>query len=137
MSDKIEVNTWSKIVTLTKEQVIRFQLLVHCNLMGYTLLKGKGRAVSINDIECLTLLGLTGPADLTSFCEQVTKTGMFASPQSTRNFLVRMKDKNLIEKKGKYRKIIYLHPDMKIQTEGTIVLDIKALYRDQPIRDEQ
>lgn len=136
----IEVNKWSKVVKLTKEEVIRFQLLVHCNLMGYTILKED--AISFDDIERLLFLASLQPIDLTIYCRAVTKKDakhkdyfmnkdwMFKSIQSARNFLGRMEDKELIEKKGNYRKVVYLHPSMQIQTEGNIMLDIKALYRE-------
>ncbi len=50
-----------------------------------------------------------------------------ASPQTIRNILIKIEKDNLILKQGT-RKKISLHPELKIQTSGNIMLNYKMIH---------
>ena len=108
---------------MSRESIIRFQIWLHCYLNDIHLTKYK--------LDCLTVLGLQGECELGEFCKMMVDKQIFTSVESTRNTLTDIQDKKLVVKRGEYRKMISLHPDMKIQTNGNIWVDIDMLYREQ------
>jgi hypothetical protein len=54
---------------------------------------------------------------------------MYGAAQSARNVLNRLERKGLILKTGKKNKRIQLHPDILVQTEGNILLELKLAHR--------
>lgn len=129
-----KVNLVDKRAKLTLSDTIRYQLITHCYLNKIVL--------SELDYDCLTNLGMSGEVELTVFCSIMaekrlkdklkdspskTKTPI-ASPQTIRNALIKLEKKGLIYKDGGGRKKIKLHPDLKVQTEGNILLDFKFVY---------
>ena len=112
------VNQVSKKVKLGKRDIIKYQLLTHCYLERIN--------VSNADLDCLTLLGQKGSADLTAFCELLTQEDVFKSIQSSRNAITRLQDKKLILKEGRNKKKILLHSDIKLQRAGNVLVDIKC-----------
>lgn len=125
-----------KKIRMNLDEIIRFQLSVHCYLSNIPL--------SDLDLDCLTELGKAGKAELTEFCQSMadrrleTKLKTWkpgdkskrpeASPQTIRNVLIRAEKEKLITKEGHGRKTISLNSDLKIQTQGNILLNYKAFY---------
>lgn len=113
------VNQVDKRVKMARWDIIKFQLMTHCYLLKIQ--------VSDADINCLTLLAIQGEQELTSFCNAAFSENIFLSAQTVRNCLRKLEIKNLIKKEGKNKKKIYLNPDVKVQTQGNILLDYKFL----------
>jgi hypothetical protein len=129
-----KVNLVDKRAKLTLSETIRFQVITHCYLNNIVL--------SDLDYDCLTNLGMSGEIELTMFCsdmaekrlnEKIKNTKVkgktpVPSPQTIRNAIIKLEKEGLIYKDGSGRKKIKLHPDLKIQTEGNILLDYKFAY---------
>jgi len=108
-----------KKVKIDKEKVIKYQLLTFCFLNDIQ--------ISNSDLAFLTELSKFNTHELTSFCNYISKMKIFKSPQSVRNAVTKAEKKNLIVKNGVNKKNIKINPKIKIQTEGTILLDYKIL----------
>jgi hypothetical protein len=113
------VNQVDKRVKLSNWQIVKYQILTHCYLYDIP--------VSDSDLNCLTLLAIMGEVELTSFCNKAHVMNIFSSEQSVRNCLTKVEKKSLIKKEGKNKKKIYLHPEMKVHSKGSILLDYKFL----------
>ena len=113
------VNKVDKKVKMSKDEVIKYQILTYCFLNNLL--------ISNSDLNCLCELAKEGEVELTSFCSLISDKKIFKSSQSCRNALAKAEKKNLIIKKGSNKKTIVINPDMNIQTEGTILLDSKIL----------
>ena len=113
------VNKVDKRVKMSKDDIIKYQILTHCFLNDIQ--------ISNSDLECLCELAKCGTKELTHFCEDISKKEIFKSAQSCRNALTKAEKKKLIIKNGSNKKTISLNPDMNIQIEGTILLDYKIL----------
>jgi uncharacterized ubiquitin-like protein YukD len=118
------VNQVDKRVKMSQWEIVKFQLLTHCYLYKIT--------VSENDLDCLTLLAIEGEAELTSFCSKAFDLNIFSSIQTVRNCLTKVAKKNLIKKEGKNKKKIYLNPELKVHSQGNILLDFKFLSIETP-----
>lgn len=117
-----KVNIVKKSVRMHLDEIIKFQLITHCYIRSIP--------VSESDLGCLTLLGELGPSDLNEFCNVAASRGIFKTTQTVRNSLVKMERSQLIKKEGKSRKRISLHPELKIQISGNIMLNYHLLYLD-------
>lgn len=113
------VNKVDKKVKMSREGVIKYQILTFCFLNDIQ--------ISISDLDCLTMLAKLGDHELTSFCKIVAEKEIFKSPQSARNAITKAEKKKLVKKIGNNRKSIRINNEMSIQTEGTILLDYKFL----------
>jgi hypothetical protein len=113
------VNKVNKKVKMSKDDIIKYQILTHCFLNDIQ--------ISSADLQCLCELSKTGTKELTLFCNIISKKGIFKSAQSCRNALTKAEKKNLIIKNGSNKKTITINTDMNIQTEGNILLDYKLL----------
>lgn len=113
------VNQIDKKARMSKWDIVKYQILTHCYLNKIS--------VSEADLNCLTYLALEGDQELTSFCNKAHVKEIFSSIQSVRNCLTKAEKKNLIKKEGKNKKKIYLNPEMRIYSKGTILLDFKFL----------
>jgi len=113
------VNLVEKKAKLDKQAAVQFQIITHCFLSGIVL--------SSSEIICLIMLAIDGVQDLNAFCTKVHEKGVFKSSQSARNAIARAEKNKLVIKEGKSKKKIYINPDIKIQTEGNILLDYKFL----------
>ncbi len=113
------VNQIDKKAKMSKWDIVKYQILTHCYINKIS--------VSEADLNCLTYLALEGDQELTSFCNKAHLKEIFSSIQSVRNCLTKAEKKNLIRKEGKNKKKIYLNPDMKVHSKGTILLDFKFL----------
>lgn len=113
------VNQIDKKARMSKWDIVKYQILTHCYINKIS--------VSEADLNCLTYLALEGDQELTSFCNKAHLKEIFSSIQSVRNCLTKAEKKNLIKKEGKNKKKIYLNPEMKVHSKGTILLDFKFL----------
>jgi hypothetical protein len=115
------VNQVQKKVKMPKWDVVKFQILTHCYVNHIT--------VSESDLNCLTLLSFNQPIELTHFCYDASaeEEWIFKTPQTVRNCINKAEKNNLVIKDGSNKKLIMLNPDLKIQTQGTVLLDFKFL----------
>ena len=113
------VNQVQKRIRMDVWDITKFQIAVHCHLGNIP--------VSSLDLNCLTLLALTGEKELTEFCLVAVQKEIFGSSQSVRNALTKAEKRNLIVKLGKSKKKISINPSLKIQTDGNILLDYKIV----------
>jgi hypothetical protein len=115
------VNQVQKKVKMPKWDVVKFQILTHCYINKI--------AMSESDLNCLTLLSFNQPIELTHFCYDASseEDPIFKSPQTVRNCINKAEKNNLILKDTDNKKVITINPELKIQTEGTILLDYKFL----------
>lgn len=115
------VNQVQKRVKMSKWEVVKFQILTHCYINKITL--------SNSDLDCLTLLSFNEPIELTNFCYDASseEEPIFKSSQTVRNSLNKSEKNNLIIKDELNKKLIKLNPNLKIQTQGIILLDYKFL----------
>lgn len=113
------VNQVDKRVQLNQWDIVKYQILTHCYLNKII--------VSDAELNCLTYLASEGDQELTAFCSKAHIKKIFSSVQSVRNCLTKAEKKNLIRKEGKNKKKIFINPEIKVQTNGTILLDFKFL----------
>ena len=111
------VNQVSKKVKLDKDILVKYQLLTHCYLEKIN--------VSNADLDCLTMLAFNEEIELTEFCNYASDEGVFKTPQSVRNAIIKFERKGMIEKNGKSRKMIKLSDSLNIQVKGNVLLDYK------------
>jgi hypothetical protein len=118
------VNQVQKKVKMPKWDIVKYQILTHCYINRITM--------SDSDLDCLTLLSFNQPIELSDFCLDASseEDWIFKSPQTVRNSINKSEKKGLIIKDATNKKIIMLNPDLKIQTEGIILLDFKFLGDD-------
>ena len=118
------VNQVQKRVKMPKWDVVKFQILTNCYVNHIT--------VSESDLNCLTLLSFNEPIELTHFCYDASaeEDWIFKSPQTVRNCINKAEKNMLVVKDPDNKKMIKLNPDLKIQTQGTILLDYKFLGND-------
>jgi hypothetical protein len=116
------VNQVQKRVMMSKKDVIKFQILTHCYINRITM--------SESDLDCLTLLSLLGPIELTHFCYEASdEHKIFKSEQTVRNCINKCEKNNLVSKDPANKKIVFVNPDLKVQINGDILLDFKFLGR--------
>lgn len=113
------VNKVDKRIKMSKNEVIKYQILTHCFINNIQ--------ISLSDLNCLGILGEMQSVELTEFCDLISKSKIFKSSQSCRNALSKADKKGLIIKEGNNKKIIKLNPNLNIQTEDIILLDFKIL----------
>lgn len=111
------VNQVSKKVKMGKGDIVKYRLLTHCYLEKIN--------VSNADLDCLTMLAFNGEIELTEFCNNASDEGVFKTPQSVRNAVIKFERKGMIEKNGKGRKMIKLSPSLNVQAKGNVLLDYK------------
>jgi hypothetical protein len=85
--------------------------------------------MSESDLNCLTLLSFNQPIELSHFCVDTStdEDWIFKSPQTVRNSINKSEKNGLVVKDSENKKLIMLNPALKIQTEGTVLLDYKFL----------
>jgi hypothetical protein len=118
------VNQVQKRVRMPKWDIVKFQILTHCYVNHVTM--------SESDLNCLTLLSFNQPIELSNFCLDASseEDWIFKSPQTVRNSINKAEKIGLVVKDPSDKKTIMLNPNMKVQTEGTILLDYKFLGND-------
>ena len=115
------VNQVQKRVKMPKWDIVKFQILTHCYINKFSL--------SESDLNCLTLLSFNQPIELTDFCYDASSEEgwIFKSPQTVRNSINKAEKIGLVIRGEENRKSILLNPNMKVQTEGSVLLDFKFL----------
>ena len=115
------VNQVQKRVRMPKWDVVKFQILTHCYINRITM--------SESDLDCLTLLSFNQPIELSNFCLDASseEEWIFKTPQTVRNSVNKAEKTGHVVKDLTNKKLVMLNPDLKIQTEGTILLDYKFL----------
>jgi hypothetical protein len=85
--------------------------------------------MSESDLNCLTLLSFNQPIELTSFCYDASAEDdwIFKSPQTVRNCINKAEKNGLVIKDVNNKKLIMINPIIKLQTQGTVLLDYKFL----------
>jgi hypothetical protein len=118
------VNQVQKRVKMPKWSLVKYQILTHCYINKISL--------SESDLDCLTLLSFNQPVELTDFCYDASSEEgwIFKSPQTVRNSINKSEKNELIVRDESNKKVIMLNPNMKVQTEGTVLLDYKFLAND-------
>jgi hypothetical protein len=118
------VNQVQKRVKLPKWEIVKFQILTHCYINRITM--------SESDLNCLTLLSFNEPVELSNFCLDASseEDWIFKSPQTVRNSINKAEKNGLVVKDKSNKKIIRINPELKIQTEGVVLLDYKFLSND-------
>lgn len=118
------VNQVQKRVRLPKWEIVKFQILTHCYINRITM--------SESDLNCLTLLSFNEPIELSNFCLDASseEDWIFKSPQTVRNSINKAEKNGLVIKDVNNKKLIKINPDLKIQTEGVVLLDYKFVSND-------
>ncbi len=114
------VNQVNKIVKMDLWNIVKYQIATHCYLKDISL--------SQTDLNCLTLLALSGEKELPEFCELAAEQKIFKSVQTVRNALAKAEKKKLISKDGKNKKKIKISNEINVQTDGNILLVHKLVY---------
>jgi hypothetical protein len=114
------VNQVEKKAKLDKFSIVQFQILTHCFLSGIVL--------SPAELTCLSMLALDGEQELNSFCQNMHSQSVFKSSQTVRNAISKAERNNLVVKEGKSKKKIKISSEIKVQTDGNILLDYKFLF---------
>jgi hypothetical protein len=115
-----KANLVEKKVRMSKRDIIKYQLLTYSFINSISC--------SEAELNCLTLLGVMGETDLSTFCDYVVDENIFKVSQTARNFLTKAEKINLIDKLGTSRKRIKLKDTLKVQTDGNIILDYKIFH---------
>ena len=118
------VNQVQKRVRLPKWEIVKFQIFTHCYINSITM--------SESDLNCLTLLSFNEPIELSNFCLDASseEDWIFKSPQTVRNSINKAEKNGLVIKDVNNKKLIKINPDLKIQTEGVVLLDYKFVSND-------
>ncbi len=125
----IVLNRWEyQNKSMARDRIIRLQILMYCHLTD--------KELTDTMLDCMTLIGVSGPVYQTDLMKKVVQNGICSSGDYARNMLSDLSIAGLITKDGQYRKKVSLHPAMKIQSKGNILLEIKCLCRDAVIKEE-
>jgi hypothetical protein len=118
------VNQVQKRVRLPKWEIVKFQIFTHCYINSITM--------SESDLNCLTLLSFNEPLELSNFCLDASseEDWIFKSPQTVRNSINKAEKNGLVIKDVNNKKMIKINPDLKIQTDGVVLLDYKFVSND-------
>lgn len=112
-------NVVDKPIQLDLFEIIKFQLMTHCFINKIKL--------NETDFKCLSLLGCCGEIRLIEFCKMAHEYGIFGNPTAVNNCLSRIEQSKLFIKKGAGKKVIFLNPELDIQTKGNILLNYKIV----------
>ncbi len=112
-----------KIIKLNKIEIIRYQLMHHCFI--------KKIKISDTELSCLALLGEVGEIRLSEFNKIAAKKGILGSPIAVSSCLSKIERSGLFVKKNNGKKVIFLNPELHIQTEGNIIIDLKLIKLEQ------
>lgn len=114
------INKVEQRAYLEQGNMIRLQVLIYCFF--------KGISITEHELKCLALLAQQGAPELTVFCNYIREQKLYASAQTVRNVINKFEKKALVVKEGKKSKRVRIHPDMKVQTSGNILLDLKFAH---------
>lgn len=118
-----QVNLVEKKARFTQFEVVRYQVITHCYIHNIHMTE--------SEIDCFSILALSGKVEMSEFCNNVVKKKIFKTPQTVRNCVGKFISLNLIKKsKVDGQKKIYVNEDLKIQAEGNIMLNYKFIFVD-------
>lgn len=109
-----------KNIKLDRFEIIKYQIMNHCFVHNIWL--------NETQLICLTLLGAIGPIQISDFWKIAVDKKLQKNPIGVNNVLRGLLDKKLAIKQINPKKLILLNPELEIQTEGNIVINIK-LYK--------
>lgn len=112
-----------KQIPLSLYDIIRFQINLYCFTNNYR--------ISPAQMDCLALLGEYGPINISDFCEQSVIKEIFTVSQTTRNFIIKCIKEDIVVRSGLGDKEISLNPELNIQTEGILLLNLKVYHYEQ------
>lgn len=115
-----KANLVQKRGTLSRESIVKYQILTHCYL--------RGLFISESELGCLAILAMDGESYLSDLCERVYSFGIFKSTQTVRNCISKACKFGIVLKEGKGNKKVVINPATNIKAEGNIVLDFKFAY---------
>ena len=115
-----QANVVQKKARMGHRDIIKYQIMTHCFMKDIPL--------SEAGLDCLTLLAAYGTYNLAEFCNTVVDEKIFKTTQTVRNFLTQAENIGVVSKNGTTKKTVALRDDLKIQTEGNVVLDFKMIY---------
>lgn len=116
-----EVNIWKRVAKTELEDIVGFQLTVHCYLNSIKLTPVK--------LKLLTMLGVEGEIQLGTFCRKLAQKELFTSEQGARNTITELQDMGMITKIaiGGKKKAVSISPDIGLCNKLPIVADIKIV----------
>lgn len=103
-------------------EIVKLQLLFHCFENKVIL--------SETELNCLSLLGCNGEIRLSEFCKLAVEFKFLGNPTAVNNCLGRIEHSRLFIKKGAGKKMVFLNPELGIQTKGNILLNYKIFRID-------
>ena len=109
-----------KIRFVKHVDIVKFQILTHCYINKITL--------SNSELDCLTLLTLSGKQGLSEFCNVVVDEKIFKTSQTVRNFLTKAVSLSLVIKEGSIKKTITVNSNLQIQMNGNLLLNYTFAY---------
>lgn len=118
----MQVNKVNKFAELDRFEVVKFQILMHCYFNKIQL--------STSSLDMLTWLAIWGKSELRIFCTSIRELNIFSNAQSVANNINERESELLIIKTGKSKKQIEISKDLKIVTQGNILVEVKTLYRE-------
>ena len=115
--------TINKKTILNKHDIILIQF-IHYGFINKI-------SLSNAELNCISLLADAKEYDLSDFCEYIVDKEIFSSTQTVRNSIIKMEKLGLVVKFGKSKKrSIKINPDLNIQTEGNIYLNLNIYHVD-------
>lgn len=109
----------NKNITLSKFEIVKYQLIHYCFINKIWL--------GETELNCLSLLGECGPIQMTDFWQLVVDKEVLKHPIGVNNVLRRLQDKKLVIKQKSGKKVVLLNPDLNIQSDGDIVINLKLI----------
>lgn len=124
----MEVTKIEKKFRLSRYDLVKYQIITD-------LVFFKKEQIADNDLELLTWLGVTGPIDLTKFCNFIVKQNhkniepeeFAVKSQNVRNKLTKLEKRKLVVKSDTYKKMIQLSTEITVHAKGNVLLDYKFL----------
>lgn len=111
-----------KKINVDEFELVKFQLLTHCFVEKLRLTE--------TELNVMALLGTQKQIRLTHFCRLVVEKEFLGSEISVNNCLSKLERTEIFLKKGVGKKIICLNPILNIVHEGTVILDVRLIKRD-------
>jgi hypothetical protein len=124
----MQVNRIQKKVRLNVHDLVKYQIMTEVVFFG------KEHLIP-SDMELLTLLALSGPVELVSFCTLAAKhlyptmkaEEIAVRSQNVRNRIVKLEKRNLIEKNKEGKKVIQVSSKITLACKGNVLLDYNLL----------
>jgi hypothetical protein len=103
--------------------IVKFQIISHCFFSK----------ISLNETEynCLALLAISGKTRLIDFCRKAADMGFLSNHTAVNNCLARIDKSKLFLKEGAGKKMIYINPELKLQTRGNILVKYTLLRKSE------